>query len=54
MHMIFECTAVQNIRDQYAHLFTYSTSTMSSFLWQDDIISVIKFIIACLDIVGQT
>ena len=54
MHMIFECMAVQNVRDQYAHLFTYSTSTMSTFLWQDDIISVIKFVIACLDILGPT
>jgi len=54
MHMIFECMAVQNIRDRYAHLFTYSTSTMSTFLWQDDIVSVIKFVIACLDILGQT
>jgi hypothetical protein len=42
MHLVFECPAVQHVRDQHAHLFTFSTSTMRTFLWRDDIISVVK------------
>jgi len=52
MHLVFECPAVQHVRDQYAHLFTFATSTMRTFLWQDDIISVIKYVVACMDILG--
>jgi hypothetical protein len=50
MHLVFECQAVQHVRDQYAHLFTFTTSTMRTFLWQDDIISVIKYVVTCMDI----
>jgi hypothetical protein len=50
MHLVFECPAVQHVRDQYAHLFTFTTSTMRTFLWQDDIISVIKYVVTCMDI----
>ncbi len=49
MHLVFECPAVQHVRDQYAHLFTFATSTMRTFLWQDDIISVITYVVACMD-----
>jgi hypothetical protein len=52
MHLVFECPAVQHVRDQYAHLFTFATSTMRTFLWQDDINSVIKYVVACMDILG--
>ncbi len=51
MHLVFEYPGVQEVRDQYAHLFTFSTSTMRTFLWQDNIIFVIKlkYVVACMD-----
>ncbi len=50
MHLVFVCSAVQHVRDQCVHLFTISISTMQTFLWEDDIISVIKYVVACIDI----
>jgi hypothetical protein len=41
-HLVFECPHLQHIRDQYASLF--HCSTMKQFLWQDDIVSVAKFV----------
>ena len=36
------------LRDEYASLFL-DVCTMKRFLWQDDLVSVAKFIRACLD-----
>jgi hypothetical protein len=33
MNGVFECPAVQHVRDQYAHLFAFSTSTMRTLLY---------------------
>jgi hypothetical protein len=33
-HVVFECPAVQFLRDQYADLFTPQTQTMCTFMWQ--------------------
>ena len=41
-HVVFECSALQDLREQYASLFV-SVCTMQQFLWQDDLISVAKF-----------
>ena len=41
-HLVFECPHLQHIRDQYASLF--HCSTMKQFFWQDDIVSVAKFV----------
>ena len=47
-HMVFECSGLQGLRDEYAFLFS-DMCTMKQFLWQDDLVSVAKFIHACLD-----
>ena len=47
-HVVFECSALQGLRDEYASLFS-GVCTMKQFLWQDDLVSVAKFIHACLD-----
>ena len=47
-HVVFECPALQGLRDEYATLFA-DVCTMKQFLWQDDLVSVAKFIHACLD-----
>jgi hypothetical protein len=52
-HLLFECPAVQHGTDQYAHLFTFATSTIRTFLWQDDIISAIRYVVVCIDILGR-
>ena len=47
-HRVFQCSALQGLRDEYAPLFS-DMCTMKQFLWQDDLVSVAKFIHACLD-----
>lgn len=47
-HVVFECPHLQSIRDKYASLF--SASTMVQFLWQDDLVSVSKFLCECMDV----
>ena len=47
-HVVFECPALQGLRDEYATLFS-DVCTMKQILWQDDLVSVAKFIHACLD-----
>ena len=39
---------LQGLRDEYASLFS-DVCTMKQFLWQDNLVSVAKFIHACLD-----
>ena len=33
-HMVFECPALQGVRDKYAALFVDGASTMQQFLWR--------------------
>ena len=33
-HLVFECSAVEPLRQQYPDLFTTQTQTMSAFMWQ--------------------
>ena len=47
-HMVFECSALQHIRDEYPALFA-GHHTMRSFMNQADQRSIIHFISACLD-----
>ena len=47
-HMVFQCSGLQGLPDKYASLFL-DVCTMKEFLWQDDLVSVAKFIHACLD-----
>ena len=44
-HLVFECPALQYIRDNYPWLF--HVDTMRLFMWQADIIGVAKFIMDC-------
>ena len=47
-HMVFECSALQHIRDEYPALFA-GDHTMRSFMNQADQRSIIHFISECLD-----
>ena len=47
-HMVFQCSALQHLCEQYSPLFV-GTSTMKQFVWQDDLVSVARFVHACLD-----
>jgi hypothetical protein len=48
-HLVFTCPALEHIRLRYRHLFTSRTDTMVQFLWQDDLLSVARFIADCFD-----
>jgi len=50
LHMVFECPAVQAVRQQYAPLFSTDTNTMRSFFAQQDHMQVFKFVLDCLDV----
>jgi hypothetical protein len=47
-HLVFECPHLQSIRDRFSGLFR--VSTMKQFFWQDDLVSVCKFLCECLDV----
>ncbi len=49
LHMIFECPALQAVRQRYAPLFSTDTNTMRSFVAQQDHMQVFKFVLDCLD-----
>ena len=50
LHMIFECPALQAVRQRYASLFSTDTNTMRSFFAQQDHMQVFKFVLDCLDV----
>lgn len=43
-HLVFECSAVQHVRDKYSHLFSGPGQTMQQFMWQADIAGVVHFV----------
>ena len=43
MHLVFECTALQDLRVSFAALFQRAT-TMKQFMWQPDLMRVAQFI----------
>ena len=43
MHLVFECTALQDLRVSLAELFQRAT-TMKQFMWQLDVMRVAQFI----------
>ena len=49
-HMIFECPAVAALRVQYAHLFAASIQDMRQFMWQDDRVGVVRFVLQALQL----
>ena len=49
-HLVFECPALQDLRDKRPHLFDGAqTDAMVLFMWQDDMIGVVRFIDECLE-----
>lgn len=48
-HLVFECPALLEVRQTYAHLFI-GHCTMQSFIWQQDIIDVMKFLRTCFQL----
>ena len=50
LHMIFECPALQAVRQQYAPLFSTDTNTMRSFFAQQDHMQFFRFVLDCLDV----
>ena len=42
MHLVFECTALQDLRVSFAALF--QATTMKQFMWQPDLMRVAQFI----------
>ena len=49
-HLVFECPAVQHVRDRYPHLFSGPAQTMQEFMWQVDMRSVVLCIRDCLSV----
>ena len=52
-HMVFECTALAPLRQQYADLFTPHTETMRSFFAQQDHLGVLNYVIDCLSFMNM-
>ena len=49
-HLVFECPALQDLRDKRPHLFQGAPAdAMVLFMWQDDMIGVVRFIDECLE-----
>ena len=49
-HLVFECPALPDLRGKRPHLFQGTQAdAMVLFMWQDDIIGVVRFIDACLE-----
>ena len=46
-HVIFECTALQLVRDQFPVLFRGDILTLKDCMWQDNTVQVGKFIMQC-------
>ena len=53
-HLVFECQALQSVRGRYSHLFTPDTGTLRAFMWQRQLLQVVKFVGECMDIVMDT
>ena len=46
-HLVFECPDLLCFREQWSHLFE-GPQTMQAFMWQEDLIGIVRFINACL------
>ena len=52
LHMVYECSYLQPLRLQYAHLFTSDTSTMRLFFGQRDSVGCFNFVLDCLKLLA--
>jgi hypothetical protein len=48
-HLVFECPALQPIRDRYADRFCIVPLTMRQFMWQPAMLRVAHFVVECMD-----
>ena len=46
-HFVFYCPALQSVRDSYSDLFRVSVRALRQFMWQEDTIHVVNFIVDC-------
>jgi hypothetical protein len=46
-HFVFYCPFLQQVRDRYPDLFHLPIRSLPQFLWQEDIIQVINFVVDC-------
>jgi len=46
-HLVLECPQSQLSSEQWSHMFA-GPQTMQGFMWQDDLIGVVKFVNACI------
>jgi hypothetical protein len=53
-HLVFECPALQPIRDRYADLFCIVPLTMRQFMWQPAMLRVAHFVVECMDYIHDT
>ena len=52
-HFVFVCPALAPVRAHYAALFTPSSNTLRAFIWQADLLAVVRFIYACFQVRSQ-
>ena len=50
--ILFECPAMQCVRDQYPALFSPAKNTMQLFMWQRNIVGVAHFVQDCFEGLG--
>ena len=51
-HLVFECPAMQCVRDRYPALFSPAKNTMQLFMWQRNIVGVAHFVQDCFEVLG--
>ena len=52
-HFVFVCPALAPVRAHYAALFRPSFRTLRAFLWQEDILAVVRFVYDCFQVRSQ-
>ena len=51
-HLVFECPAMQCVRDRHPALFSPANNTMQLFMWQRNIVGVAHFVKDCFEMLG--
>ena len=53
-HLVFECPALQPVRDKFPILYGAGVITMKDFMWQADNLQVAKFVQACFAVLDDS
>ena len=53
-HMVFDCTALQPVREQYSGLFGPTLVTMQQIMWQRDLVGVAHFVLELLGKIAES